>query len=604
MQLIRPFFRRLQPAFRPVAIALSVAVGANALCVPAGAALPPEWVEQVLALDQRVYALERDALPSQHIDFTVFVGNQRDELRLRRIKLRIGDQAPVAYDYSQTEWEALAAGGVHAVWSGWLAPGEHRLQVELYARELDPTRNDKQIIHRIDQAVAVGPATALELSLAQRRFGSSELQQVPWSDTGVLTSNTENNAHPWLRAGQFWVNAQKPYLAARQFRRLQLRHAGAPWSSEANALAATAVRALSSAPVPAAAEQAAVEQLNAALATLASGNAQPLQLLAAAEAQGETAWMRRDHANLALGYHVLADGDGEGARAYLAQVRSPGPYGNLGLLGFGWSFVQVPAETAAEDGVADASLLPTRPQPSFVTAAHAPRLRHTEARREALHRALVPWTELVGRDAIDPAAQEGALALAWALEELDTGAQAQDYYRRAATLLERARTQLQQATTQARSGELAQMVAVGMGDSTGGWRHWLSDLLYDDDTRYLMYLLLEPEFVEAMDRYRGPRALQEALLDSRRRLQGLGTDDPRSAALDAELRAALDRHAAIEAAARTQMQNVALTLLQAWSLRTERYLAEARFALARQFDYGLEPEVELKREAAAAEKAS
>lgn len=568
-------------------------------CGGAQAAAPVEWTEQVLALDQRVHALERQT--QADAEFAVFVGSQRNQLRLRRIKLRVGDRAAVEYDYSEVEWEALAAGGVHPAWIGTLPPGEHRLQVELHARGVNATRNDRPIMHRLDQAITVQPGTSLELSLAQRRFGGSELETIAWTDAGALTPTALPTDHPWLRAGQFWIGAQRPYAAARLFKRLQLHHAAAPWSAQANALAAASVHAMAQ-PAPSnAAELAAVEQLNAALATLASGNPQPLQLFAAQEAGSETAWGRRDHANLALGYHALHHGDGETAREFLALVRSPGPYGNQGLLGFGWSFVQADADAAAvqADPVATAITLSTSArQPAFVRSAHAPRLRLTEARREALRRALVPWTELVGRDPLDPAAQEGALALAWALDELGTGTQAHVYFERAANLLQRARSQLQQAMAHVRSGALADAVATGVNDPANGWRPWLSDLLYADDTAYLMHLLVEPGFVRALDDYRSPRLLHDELLACQRRLQAVGIADPRSAALDADLRYALNRSAALEGAAHAQMNQRALALLQSWTMRTERYLGEARLALARDFDYGLEPEVELKRDTA------
>lgn len=613
-QLVHP----RSPLTAPALLALILFAWLGSHAAEAQAGVPVEWTERVLALDQRVYAVEREAQPQGDTGFAIFVGSQRNELRLRRVKLRVGDLPPVEYDYSEAEWDALAAGGLHPAWTGTLAPGEHRLQLELHARGVDATRNDTPIVHRIDQRINVQPGASLELSLAQRRFGGSELELIAWTDTGAQIPASIPVDHPWLRAGQFWIAAQRPYASARMFRRLQLHNPGAPWAAQANSLAATAVHTLAQpGPGISTAELAAVEQLNAALATLASGNAQPLQHYAAQEALSETARVRRDHAHLALGYDALGRGDGEAARGFLALVRSPGPSGNQGLLGFGWSFVQAgpgadAAPTAAPPDTR-VELATAAGQPAFVKAAHAPRQRFSEERREALRRALVPWTELVGRDPLDAAAQEGALALAWALDELGTGTQAHVYYERAASMLEIARAQAQQAMGHVRSGALADAVGAGTRDPANGWRPWLSDLLHADGTRYLLHLLQEPRFVEALDDYRSPRLLHDELLDCQRRLQAVGANafganaaaanPARTVALDADLRDAINRSAALEGAARMQLQNTALTLLQAWNLRTERYLAEARLALARHFDFGLEPEIDVRREPTA-ERAS
>jgi hypothetical protein len=576
--------------------ALLTGLGASA---GAAAAVPVAMVEQVLSLDQQLHALERAADPAGTTEFTIFVGSQRNELRLRRITVRVDQLAPVAYEYAAAEWEALAAGGLHPAWNGALTPGAHRLQVELYARVLEPTRNDAQIVHRVDETIEIAAGDSLELSLAQRRFGRSEVLLHRWTDAGPSTPSEVAIEHPWLRAGQFWRQAQRPYHAARLLRRAQSRAAGAGWAAEASAMAAASVRELADPMQWAARDQYAVEAFDAALLALGQGNPAPLQVLAEIEADSETAWMRRDHANLLLGYHVLRQGDGEGARQWLSRIRSPGPYGNLGLLGFGWSFLQTgapPAATPATDPALPAD------QPTFVTAAHAPGLRRDEDRREALQRALVPWTELIGRDPLDPAAQEGALALAWALHELDTGTQAYTYYERAAGQLERAQNLLDQAARQVRSGALADFIAAGQNDTASGWRPWLADLPYEDDKAFLGHLLREPEFIRALDRYRGPRLLHDRLLDCQRRLQALAGGTPHgtgaSSTLSAGIAHGLQAVGISEQAARNDLDRVALNLLQAWRLRTQRYLGEARLALARHFDHGLEPEVEIRREPA------
>ena len=97
----------------------------------------------------------------------------------------------------------------------------------------------------------------------------------------------------------------------------------------------------------------------------------------------------RDKANLALGFSSLQTNNPDRARVYLERVRLNGMLANKALLGFGWA----------------------------AAALKQPKV------------ALVPWTELSGRDTADSAVLEAKLAVPYAFAELGAYGQALDGYK-------------------------------------------------------------------------------------------------------------------------------------------------------------------------------
>ena len=561
--------------------------------IDAQAATDTALVNEVLALDQQVHTLERAAQTDPA--FTVFISSHAPDLRLRKLRLRIDQQTAVEYEYSLPEWEAIAAGGAHPAWSAPLAEGEHRLQLELFARDVDADPNDARAVQRLDQTIRVQRGAALEISMVQQRFGKSALDLREWTDSSP--HNAEGPAHPWLRAGEFWLNSDRPYDAARMLKRLLASNSGATWSRDAAGLLSLSLQRISGQNLRPDSAYAGLERLNTMVQGTAAGDTQALLSLdqmGQQKAETESAWILKDAANLALGYHHLHQHQGPAALEALARVRTTGPYGNQALLAFGWAFLQPEADKAARSPASTQALRQDLQQPGFVIAAQAVVAGAEEPRKQALESALIPWIELVGLNPLDEAAQEGALALAWALDQLKTGRQAHTYYERAAAQLESARTLLDQAMAQVRSGRTAEAIASGQQDPANGWRIWLSDLPYVDDTAYLKYLLADAEFVSAVDDYRHARGLRDEVERCADRLQALPSGQASLVTLDSTLNTTRTR----EQSAREQMDARALFLLQAQKQRTERYLVEARFALARHFDYALEPEIELKRKAA------
>lgn len=522
---------------------------------------------RVLALDAELHALEHTARTAPS-ELGVFVGAAAPTLRLRKLSLRIDDREAVTYEYADAEWDAIQAGGLHPALLLPLEPGAHRLRVELFARTIDAGPTDPRAVGRLDQEIKLEPGrTLIELTLTPASVKRSTLQ---------LRSGT--GAELWPRAARFWIDADRPYAAAQLLTRLQARHDPA-FTNEGPALLAQALaRFAGQAPSAIPTEAAPIAEFNAAIAAARAGDLARLDALGVLKAVGEAQWSLRDRANLLLGYAHLQRGEGDAALTALGRVRSPGPHGNAALLGFGWAFLVRPPDAATAPVAPVAAL----ERPAFASLVERQRSNAPpdKDRRKRLERALVPWTELIGRDPLDLDAQEGALALAWALGQIGTGTQSHVYYQRAADQLESARTLLDQAMAHVADGRAADAVALGQNDVRSGWRAWLSDLPYADDTAYLRHLLADDRFVATLDHYRAARLLRDEIDACALRARELAS----AGAMSPALAATADRARAAEQAARVAFDRAALEVLRDLKRRTDRYLVEARFAMARHFD--------------------
>ena len=558
-----------------------------ALCGAARAQAPDAMLAtRVLALDAELHALERSAQPSP-AELGVFIGANAPELRLRKLSLRIDEREAVVYEYADTEWDAIQAGGLHPALLLPLDAGAHRLRLELFARTLDAGPTDPRAVGRLDQTITLAPGQTLyEISMTEGGFGSG----------GPLQVRTAPGAELWPRAARFWNEADRPYAAARLLMRLQARQDPAFAGEGSQLLAQSLAQFVGQAAPPGIATDtiaAPVSDFNAAVEAARAGDFSRLDTLGSLKARTEAQWALRDRANLVLGHAHLQRGEEEPALDAFGRVRSPGPHGNAALLGFGWAFlVQAPAPGV---GMRPPSPALGTERPAFATLIAREEINAPpdKERRKRLERALVPWTELIGRDPLDLDAQEGALALAWAMDQLGTGTQAHVYYQRAADQLESARSLLDQAMEHVASGRAADAIAAGQNDDRSGWRAWLSDLPYADPTAYLRYLLADERFVAVLDRYRAARLLHDEVERCARRADAL----PAASTLAPSLADAAARARVAERAARVNLDRTALDVLRARKRQTDRYLVEARFAMARHFDSAPPPEIELKRAA-------
>jgi hypothetical protein len=182
-------------------------------------------------------------------------------------------------------------------------------------------------------------------------------------------------------------------------------------------------------------------------------------------AAGEEYRSLRDRANVALGFASLQEGRGAEARGYLERVRLEGMHSNKALLGFGWA--------AAAQG--------------------------------QMNSALVPWSELAGRDASDAAVLEAKLAVPYALGELGAAAQALALYQDAIGVFDRETSNLDESVAAIRDGKLLDgLIASNPGEEMGWF--WniaeLPDAAALPHGGHLAQVLAAHEFQEAFKNYR------------------------------------------------------------------------------------------------------
>ncbi len=571
---------------------LAILGGASMWCMLAVAlmALPARAAETPVALASAALELDRQAqsLPAAADTqrLTLYVGNRIEDSLLREVSVTLDGRAAVRHRYSDREALALRSGGLHAITLAPMAEGAHRLRVDFIARAEDAQPGDARLHAQVEQEYTQGAAAGrVELSLVKQGLrGKPGLQWQDWAQPQAALEAPE------LRAADFLLRTGRALHAAAVLERL--RASGMPLTIAFERRRADSLAALGLAVPAVPGGSPLLDRYGGALAALRQGDAQAavqLEAMGSADSPDAESRMLRDYANLELGYQLLRQGQGERAKPVFARIRSPGPCSNAALLGFGWSFL-VPA--GAEGGsmfAAQAPLWPAGTEDAARLRRGTPfRYLHSVAvsgeRKLDLQRALVPWVELLGRDATDPAVQEGLLAVPYALAHLGAHEQSQQYLSRAVGDLERARQELDAAMRHVSGGELSARLAERMSDEADGWRRELADLPYADATTYLKPLMLEPAFLEAL-------AAQQRLAEIDQLLQGQSLRPGFVPAGLADAAASLRQRVAAAAQAQDgELRALALAQLRRQQQHTLAYLAEARLALARVHDRPLEEE--------------
>ena len=235
----------------------------------------------------------------------------------------------------------------------------------------------------------------------------------------------------------------------------------------------------------------------------------------------------RDKANLTLGYHFLRTQQGGTAVPIFGRVRTTGPYSNRALLGLGWAYLaprgskqkkaELGDETPDQTAFTSFATIGVLLRPGYIDsdsiykrAKLAPfHLSGRTPDEEAqLKQALVPWVELTSRDSIEPAVQEGLLAIPYVLDRLGAHIQAQQFYERAIASLEETRTRLDSAEQHVRSGRMISTMILHDPTAESGWTWKLKSLPDAPETFYLQALLADNPFQEALKNFRDARLLQ------------------------------------------------------------------------------------------------
>ncbi|MFI4979268.1 MAG: hypothetical protein ACHQIO_02860 [Nevskiales bacterium] len=541
----------------------------------------------------------------------VYVGNHDQAMLLDEMRLYI-DDAPVRYEYSDLESQALHRGGLHRLLLTTLTPGAHHFRADFAARYADAPPDHWRAAGILDRTITIDAQPAvIELELVKGSYiGKPDLQFHPLKAVGDGSAPADgfvrgSNNDPQLRYAAFLTATERPLAAADELFRLKAE--GVPLSQDFSQQLAQTLDAFGAAPRATSADPASVQDAAAAppyadynrgVALMRDGNAAEgaVVLTAVAGSKGsdpESAALR-DRANLVLGYAQLRNHTGANAVSLFSSVRSPGPYSNAALLGLGWALLAPSgsgqnAQPPQQGGVgAQGSSqvpfqrIPVMLQPHLTDdiaklKRHEPyRLKQASPPEEqALRRALVPWVELTGRDPLDPAVQEGMIAIPYALNHIGAYEEANDDFDRAIKLLEAADAQLDIAMRRVNAGQMVQ--ALDTREAAGnGWSWWLSAYPREhwwlaDDPRepmgapenfYLQHLMADDGFRAAMQDFHDLHLLSDTL-------DHLNDAD----ALRARVTAATAAEAKL-------LQQLAIAELGREQRHTRMYLGEARFALA------------------------
>lgn len=233
----------------------------------------------------------------------------------------------------------------------------------------------------------------------------------------------------------------------------------------------------------------------------------------------------RDKANLTLGYHFLEKQQGGTAKPIFGRVRIEGPYSNRALLGMGWAELAPAGEKQKKADVGDTPL-EENPLASLATLGillnparletdvykrvglRNFKLDKIEKEQEAnLRRAMVAWAELINRDPMDPAVQEGMLAIPFALDRVGAHIEAQQFYEKAVALLEESRKRIDTASQYIKENRMVETIVRRDIDSEAGWNWRLRDLPDAPETFYLQTVIAQNRYQEALKNYRDIRFL-------------------------------------------------------------------------------------------------
>ena len=499
-------------------------------------------------------------------ELTFYIANA-SELTLLEIGVWIeGVPGVRRHTYSDLEARALQRGGQHRAFVTEIAAMPRRMRVDFLARPRDAQRTDAPLRGQIEQRIDGAGPLLLRLEgggLAGLR--GPKLHLMPVTDP----------AQARARYADF-LDASGREVA------------GAFERQAAGVVAADATLPIDAAP----SMVAGYTRYNTALESLTAGAIEPARAalieLGTAEPLGRSGWSLRDRANLQLGDLELRAGRPDAAAVAFQRVRSPGPESNAALLGLGWARLIPPTAAHAADMYAmQVSLRPDDADTLAATRRQTPfRYAHSVAegqRAQDLRGALVPWSELIGRDPTDVAVQEGLLAVAYAHDHLGAHEQAQRYYQRAMDAFGHLRAHYDAALLHVDAGGLSALwtPTTTTDDGWPAWfaalpepRWWLSDPPHAPENFYFERLVADGAVRSRLD-----MLTRYGELDAQLQQQApLLAATPTALAQNAELRAQVVQQ---RGELQQQLQAHARASLQQQRRAVDRPIAEAAFALAR-----------------------
>ncbi|WP_373089527.1 hypothetical protein [Zhongshania sp.] len=597
-----PLFGVIKRALYSVLLLLSAVVNASD-----GASLK---VEALTVLSDLKLAKARS--PSRMPAIALYIANSDKRFAIQSVRVSVNGRETARYSYSELEAQTLLDGGLHFLSKSALPKENNTISVKFAVVDVEAGPHAERLYPRFEKVISVAENTQWELELI--RSGWLKWQDkvaIQVHDRGPEDRVSIGDSHPRFRSMYF--NAKRHFsfdALADAMVMIKSGVSAVQFPEQVKLALSRSARDLGLTEVPASL-QGLVEfdrlrdesklgsmfsHFNTGAALIQQGKYVEGVALLAALSEGELLspdeLLLRDKVNLALGYHFLKQGDSEQSVNYFSQVRRLSPYANKGLVGLGWALLsprqnQTAPLVVSDDHSAQALATATPYLWSGSKDEIAWARRHTPFRRawaiasggkeEDLQAAMVPWMELVNRDPLDPAVQEGLLILPYVMSHWAGQAQrAERYYVAASDRLQAALQGLRDASADIQRGGLR--AAIDLADQRGrsGWDIWLS-ALYNDKDAYLDLLIDSPKFHEALSEYRQLVRIRDLLsADQSGALVAVDGGE-----LDAKLTALLPRLTASIAMRAATLDREALAEIGRHHRRTEMYLAEANFALAR-----------------------
>jgi len=555
--------------------------------------------------------LAEEQLPTRTPTPTIalYIANSDKRFAIQSVRVSVDGRERARYSYSELETQTLLDGGLHLLSKLALPEENHTISVKFAVTEVGAGPHAERLYPHFEKAISVAENTQWELELI--RGGWLQWQDkvaIQLHDHGPENSVSSGYSHPHFRSIYFNAKRHFSFDALADAMVMIKRGVSAGQFSEQVKLALSrSARDLGLTEVPTSLQglvefdrlseeskpSSMFSHFNTGAGLIQQGKYAEGVALLAALSEGELLapdeLLLRDKVNLALGYHFLKQGDSEQSVNYFSQVRRLSPYANKALVGLGWALLsprqnQAAPLVASDDHSRQAIATATPYLWSGSEDEIAWARRHTPFRRawaiasggkeEDLQAAMVPWMELVNRDPLDPAVQEGLLILPYVMSHWAGQAQrAERYYVAASSRLQAALQHLRGASADIQLGGLR--AAIDLADQRGGsgWDIWLSALYEDKDT-YLDLLLDSPNFHEALSEYR-------QLVRIRNLLGAYQAGALVGGEFNAKLAALLPRLTASIATRAATLDREALAEIGRHHRRTEMYLAEASFALAR-----------------------
>jgi len=543
-----------------------------------------------------------------------YVSRLAENFEIQAVSLSVDGREVVKYKYSELESRLLFDGGVHPLLTLSLPPGSHQIAAKFVVINRDAGPNADRLFPRIEKDLTLTGNTQLELELLSEGMAKwLKKPSILLHDRGEEDPALNSDSNPFLRAVYF--NARRHYAFEALAEAMYYVKKGGQVAQFSPRLQQTLKQSavelglaalpseLANIGDPASSARASddiYQKFNSGVGLINRGKAaEGVAILDALSytiresngsgtAQNSNEALLGDKINLSLGFYFLQQGDSERAVNYFSEVRRLSPYANKALVGLGWALLS-PRQTAVQ-ALADSDI--SAPGRKAKNMAYlwsgseddiAWARRHTPFRRawaiasgakeEDLQAAMVPWMELINRDPLDPAVQEGLLILPYAMSHwAGQGARAESYYVSAVNRLQESLLILESAAEDVRSGGLLEAVIAADKDKLNGWGIWLCDLSADRQGAYLDLLLDSSSFHFALREFRQLGRIVEVL-------GGVGqVGSASSAAGGSTLLGALDK---LKAQWGLKLERAAIAELDKHRQRTERYLAEANFAMAR-----------------------